>query len=100
MELSLSDGAKEKANTHSPLSAAMWSATASSTGKALEDLKFNFWLNLRGDHGYGFAEPYNIYARCYLIHLDLLLSFPLFNNSLSDLVLHYAVNSLEEHNDR
>jgi hypothetical protein len=36
----------------------------------------------RGDHGFGFAEPYNIYA------------------SLLDLVLHYAVNSLEEHNDR
>ena len=36
----------------------------------------------RGEHGYGFAEPYNIYA------------------SLLDLVLHYAVNSLEEHNDR
>jgi len=39
-------------------------------------------LIYRGEHGYGFAEPYNIYA------------------SLSDLVLHYAVNSLEEHNDR
>ena len=35
-----------------------------------------------GAHGYGFAEPYNIYA------------------TLLDLVLHYAVNSLEEHNDR
>merc|ERR1719219_585891 len=39
-------------------------------------------LIYRGEHGYGFAEPYNIYA------------------SLMDLVLHYAVNSLEEHNDR
>lgn len=39
-------------------------------------------LTPRGDHGFGFAEPYNIYA------------------SLLDLVLHYAVNSLEEHNDR
>jgi phosphoinositide-3-kinase regulatory subunit len=39
-------------------------------------------LIYRGEHGYGFAEPYNIYA------------------SLLDLVLHYAVNSLEEHNDR
>ena len=36
----------------------------------------------RGDQGYGFAEPYNIYS------------------SLCDLVLHYAVNSLEEHNDK
>ena len=35
-----------------------------------------------GAHGFGFAEPYNIYA------------------TLLDLVLHYAVNSLEEHNDR
>ena len=32
-------------------------------------------------------------------HFDFLLSFPHFNNSLLDLVLHYAVNSLEEHND-
>jgi len=39
-------------------------------------------LIYRSDHGFGFAEPYNIYA------------------SLPDLVLHYAVNSLEEHNDR
>ena len=36
----------------------------------------------RGEQGYGFAEPYNIYS------------------SLCDLVLHYAVNSLEEHNDK
>ncbi|TRY75129.1 hypothetical protein TCAL_00661 [Tigriopus californicus] len=34
----------------------------------------------RGERGYGFAEPYNIYR------------------SLKDLVLHYANNSLEEHN--
>ncbi|XP_021697484.1 phosphatidylinositol 3-kinase regulatory subunit alpha isoform X3 [Aedes aegypti] len=33
------------------------------------------------DRGYGFAEPYNIY------------------DSLKSLVLHYATNSLEEHND-
>lgn len=33
------------------------------------------------DRGYGFAEPYNIY------------------NSLKSLVLHYAQNSLEIHND-
>lgn len=33
------------------------------------------------ENGYGFAEPYNIYA------------------SLKELVLHYATNSLEEHND-
>jgi phosphoinositide-3-kinase regulatory subunit len=33
------------------------------------------------DRGYGFAEPYNIYS------------------SLKELVLHYAQNSLEEHND-
>lgn len=39
-------------------------------------------LVFRGDQGYGFAEPYNIYS------------------SLCDLVLHYAVNSLEEHNDK
>ena len=28
-------------------------------------LAISFWLNLnfRGEHGYGFAEPYNIYAR-------------------------------------
>jgi len=35
-----------------------------------------------GPRGYGFAEPYNIYA------------------NLLDLVLHYAVNSLEEHNEK
>ena len=35
-----------------------------------------------GAHGYGFSEPYKIYA------------------TLLDLVLRYAVNSLEEHNDR
>jgi len=34
-----------------------------------------------GQHGHGFAEPYNIYP------------------SLRALVLHYAQNSLEEHND-
>ena len=39
-------------------------------------------LIFSGAHGFGFAEPYNIYA------------------TLLDLVLHYAVNSLEEHNDR
>lgn len=33
------------------------------------------------ERGYGFAEPYNIYG------------------SLKALVLHYAQNSLEEHND-
>lgn len=33
------------------------------------------------ERGYGFAEPYNIYE------------------SLKSLVLHYAQNSLEEHND-
>lgn len=33
------------------------------------------------ERGFGFAEPYNIYA------------------SLKELVLHYAMNSLEEHND-
>lgn len=33
------------------------------------------------ERGYGFAEPYNIYE------------------SLMSLVLHYALNSLEEHND-
>ncbi|XP_023322657.1 phosphatidylinositol 3-kinase regulatory subunit alpha [Eurytemora carolleeae] len=38
-------------------------------------------LILRGKDGYGFAEPYNIYP------------------TLDDLVLHYAVNSLEEHNE-
>ncbi|XP_053612502.1 phosphatidylinositol 3-kinase regulatory subunit gamma [Plodia interpunctella] len=35
----------------------------------------------RTERGYGFAEPYNIYR------------------TLNELVLHYAVNSLEEHND-
>ncbi|XP_045495039.1 phosphatidylinositol 3-kinase regulatory subunit gamma [Colias croceus] len=34
------------------------------------------------ERGYGFAEPYNIYK------------------TLNELVLHYAVNSLEEHNDQ
>ncbi|XP_045768558.1 phosphatidylinositol 3-kinase regulatory subunit gamma [Maniola jurtina] len=34
------------------------------------------------DRGYGFAEPYNIYK------------------TLNELVLHYAVNSLEEHNEQ
>ena len=38
--------------------------------------------NNSGAHGFGFAEPYNVYA------------------TLLDLVLHYAVNSLEEHNER
>jgi phosphoinositide-3-kinase regulatory subunit alpha/beta/delta len=33
------------------------------------------------DRGFGFAEPYNIYS------------------TLKELVLHYAQNSLEEHND-
>ncbi|CAH0406890.1 unnamed protein product [Chilo suppressalis] len=33
------------------------------------------------ERGYGFAEPYNVYK------------------TLNELVLHYAVNSLEEHND-
>ena len=35
-----------------------------------------------GAHGFGFAEPYNVYS------------------SLTELVLHYAVNSLEEHNEK
>jgi len=35
-----------------------------------------------GPHGFGFAEPYNVYA------------------TLLDLVLHYAINSLEEHNEK
>ena len=35
-----------------------------------------------GAHGFGFAEPYNVYS------------------SLMELVLHYAVNSLEEHNEK
>jgi len=35
-----------------------------------------------GAHGFGFAEPYNVYS------------------SLTELVLHYAVNSLEEHNKK
>lgn len=39
-------------------------------------------LIFSGPQGFGFAEPYNIYA------------------NLLDLVLHYAVNSLEEHNDK
>eukprot|EP00092_Neocalanus_flemingeri_P025498 GFUD01027646.1.p1 GENE.GFUD01027646.1~~GFUD01027646.1.p1 ORF type:complete len:436 (+),score=135.05 GFUD01027646.1:91-1398(+) len=39
-------------------------------------------LIFSGAHGFGFAEPYNVYA------------------TLLDLVLHYAVNSLEEHNER
>lgn len=39
-------------------------------------------LILNGAQGFGFAEPYNIYT------------------SLMDLVLHYAVNSLEEHNEK
>lgn len=34
------------------------------------------------DRGYGFAEPYNVYG------------------TLNELVLHYAVTSLEEHNDQ
>ncbi|CAG9119239.1 hypothetical protein JYU34_008575 [Plutella xylostella] len=34
------------------------------------------------ERGYGFAEPYNVYK------------------TLQELVLHYAVNSLEEHNDQ
>ncbi|KAG6464426.1 phosphatidylinositol 3-kinase regulatory subunit gamma [Manduca sexta] len=34
------------------------------------------------ERGYGFAEPYNVYE------------------TLNELVLHYAVNSLEEHNDQ
>ncbi|KAJ0175443.1 hypothetical protein K1T71_008602 [Dendrolimus kikuchii] len=34
------------------------------------------------ERGYGFAEPYNVYE------------------SLQELVLHYAVNSLEEHNEQ
>lgn len=38
-------------------------------------------LIYRGGDGYGFAEPYNIYS------------------SLEALVLHYAENSLEEHNE-
>ena len=37
---------------------------------------------IRGSHGYGFAEPYNVYS------------------SLMELVLHYANNSLEEHNEK
>jgi len=39
-------------------------------------------LIFSGPQGFGFAEPYNVYA------------------NLLDLVLHYAVNSLEEHNDK
>ena len=35
-----------------------------------------------GAHGFGFAEPYNVYS------------------SLMELVLHYAVHSLEEHNEK
>lgn len=42
----------------------------------------NHCIIYRTDHGtYGFAEPYNIYK------------------SLKDLVLHYSINSLEEHNE-
>ncbi|XP_059046356.1 phosphatidylinositol 3-kinase regulatory subunit alpha [Achroia grisella] len=36
----------------------------------------------RTERGYGFAEPYNVYK------------------TLNELVLHYAVNSLEEHNEQ
>ena len=39
-------------------------------------------MNSSGAHGFGFAEPYNVYS------------------SLTELVLHYAVNSLEEHNEK
>jgi len=39
-------------------------------------------LIYKGSHGYGFAEPYNVYS------------------SLMELVLHYANNSLEEHNEK
>jgi len=39
-------------------------------------------LILQGQHGFGFAEPYNIYE------------------TLLALVMHYAENSLEEHNDK
>ena len=39
-------------------------------------------MNGSGAHGFGFAEPYNVYS------------------SLMELVLHYAVNSLEEHNEK
>lgn len=39
-------------------------------------------LIYNGAHGFGFAEPYNVYS------------------SLMELVLHYAVNSLEEHNEK
>lgn len=41
----------------------------------------NHCIIYKTDRGYGFAEPYNIYT------------------SLKSLVLHYAQNSLEEHND-
>ncbi|XP_058838808.1 uncharacterized protein LOC131694261 isoform X2 [Topomyia yanbarensis] len=41
----------------------------------------NHCIVQRTEQGYGFAEPYNIY------------------DSLKSLVLHYANNSLEEHND-
>ena len=36
----------------------------------------------RGPHGFGFSEPYNVYS------------------TLMEFVLHYAVNSLEEHNEK
>jgi len=39
-------------------------------------------LILKGPHGFGFSEPYNVYS------------------TLMEFVLHYAVNSLEEHNEK
>lgn len=41
----------------------------------------NHCILYRTERGYGFAEPYNIYA------------------SLQALIIHYSKNSLEEHND-
>uniref|UniRef100_A0A1B0CPA5 SH2 domain-containing protein n=1 Tax=Lutzomyia longipalpis TaxID=7200 RepID=A0A1B0CPA5_LUTLO len=41
----------------------------------------NHCIIYQTDRGYGFAEPYNVYS------------------TLKALVLHYAHNSLEEHND-
>ena len=45
-------------------------------------LPFSYFNFSSGAHGFGFAEPYNVYS------------------SLTELVLHYAVNSLEEHNEK
>ena len=67
---------------HSPSSVEMKSVIVSFSGIDVDTQTLLTLFINSGTHGFGFAEPYNIYG------------------TLMDLVLHYAVNSLEEHNDR